>query len=373
MLEDDISLKKLKIKELAILMRDYEVPPYILHRDYIEEIPELVKVYDILHKDILTELEKMDKEKVLDLAKKLGWFCEETVSEKLRKEESFDKILSFISDQYLANLVVTEYYDLTIYINDNKKEWRLFEIYPEIRNKIDEDGLVALNKDFILNRGSVRYKNHDIHYSPFLRRNYRNSANFNFFEELSRISQKDKCEVKVRIDLDRFADKNYSHLNNIFEKEYWFGPRFKNAFDLNKDGMTYCHPPRNEKSFWYDGFDHLEAYHSIVKESERSIVIEEIRNKDNNHNNFVINRYVHSKLNCETKNIFHLDGAVRIYQTNNYDSQIEKKVHDRKGDIYHKLFRIDGDITTDDWVSIVANFFLGNELIFDYLDIDRSL
>jgi hypothetical protein len=78
-------------------------------------------------------------------------------------------------------------------------------------------------------------------------------------------------------------------------------------------------------------------------------------------------KYVHTIRDTASHAFVHLDGAIRWYSSENYALRFETKLSNHpNSDGYYKLFRIDGEISDQDWTDLIANFFSGNELIHEY-------
>jgi hypothetical protein len=84
-------------------------------------------------------------------------------------------------------------------------------------------------------------------------------------------------------------------------------------------------------------------------------------------------RFVHSIFDSNTERACHLDGALRLYDHNLYEQRmfviIDKfgKSADRL-----KLWRIDGDISHEDWFNLIHTFFRNNYMVAEYFGFDWS-
>ena len=73
----------------------------------------------------------------------------------------------------------------------------------------------------------------------------------------------------------------------------------------------------------------------------------------------------------ERQTFQHFDGAAKIYRANQYTGRTATNMpNEQKSDFYIKLFRIDGTIDLDDWISLLSMFYKGNEMVIEYLDPD---
>jgi hypothetical protein len=78
---------------------------------------------------------------------------------------------------------------------------------------------------------------------------------------------------------------------------------------------------------------------------------------------------VHAERDLQNKAFRHFDGAAKVYHQNSYTSRLELAMpKNPRPAHYLKLFRIDGAIELQDWLSLVSMFFKGNEMVIEYFD-----
>ena len=79
-------------------------------------------------------------------------------------------------------------------------------------------------------------------------------------------------------------------------------------------------------------------------------------------------RYAHSMVERDTGTAIHLDGAVRMYSEEKMVERLDKRINKAgKHSLYTKLWRIDGEVDTITWKSLVSSYFRDNTLIGEYL------
>lgn len=58
---------------------------------------------------------------------------------------------------------------------------------------------------------------------------------------------------------------------------------------------------------------------------------------------------------------------VKAFERENYPRVVEQFANRGKGRWYRKVFRMDGEIETDQWSQVTALWFRGNKLVLEYL------
>ena len=86
-------------------------------------------------------------------------------------------------------------------------------------------------------------------------------------------------------------------------------------------------------------------------------------------------RYFHAILDIESRMVKHVDGAWRIYSPEQFERRIGLALQSRdtgKEGIRRKLFRIDGQLTTQDLVELATTFFYWNLDVTAYFGDERA-
>jgi len=82
-------------------------------------------------------------------------------------------------------------------------------------------------------------------------------------------------------------------------------------------------------------------------------------------------RFIHSIFDPETKRPFHLDGAVRLYEDDLFEIRKYTTINKfGKNAIRLKLWQIDGDMSVENWFTLINTFFLNNFTIAEYFGIN---
>lgn len=240
---------------------------------------------------------------------------------------------------------------------------------PELRSRFDDDGLLTLTDDFVLFDGGLRYRKHFLHYHQFLRRGFSSNPNFDFLGTLARFRHETRNSYRIAIDHRRIM--NFDDYRHEMELDTWFGPKFgRNKLDdpnfvgLTVVGRTYpnsldSYPLEKTEFFWKTN----EA------ESIKTLEIEELSSPANPYEHWQINRYVHAERDMSNRIFRHLDGAAKVYAEDSYRARLSQPMpKNMRPAHYVKLFRIDGIIDLESWLSLVSMFYKGNEMVIEYFD-----
>lgn len=78
---------------------------------------------------------------------------------------------------YLGSEINRIYLSLAKVVNAPIEESEVVELYPELRERFDDDGLLYVDDRFTLHDGGIEYKQHMLHYHQFLRRGFTSNPN----------------------------------------------------------------------------------------------------------------------------------------------------------------------------------------------------
>lgn len=81
-------------------------------------------------------------------------------------------------------------------------------------------------------------------------------------------------------------------------------------------------------------------------------------------------RYFHAIYNIENKIITHCDGSIKVYNTEDFLKRNNVHLKDKntkKLGKYIKIFRGDGEISTDNFTSLITSYFIRNNDVVNYL------
>lgn len=279
-------------------------------------------------------------------------------------------ILERIALYYLVAVLQEQYFTFRQYITGQMDNSEIFKHYPELRSRMDDDGLLTIDEHLNLFDGGIGYKEHVLHYHQFLRRGYTSNPNFDFIDRFIRYYIKTKKKNQFRIAVDPFRIMPKKFYNHIVEMDKWFGPEFDKCKidDPNAIGLTVVKRVKPSIFDLTNKLDRTEFYWSF-RDGIKTFEAEEVSECGYTFDTYYINRYVHSERDVTNQILRHFDGQVKIYLQDTYakrfDSNMPKepKCHKKI-----KLFRIDGDISVDDWTELLSHFFKGNEMIIKYFN-----
>jgi hypothetical protein len=282
------------------------------------------------------------------------------------KEERLRRIALY----YIVVMVERIYFSFKEVINENTNSSSVLEIYPELKNSFDKDGLLNINDDFILHDGGIEYKKHILHYHQLLRRGFTSNPNFDFTALFLQYYQKTKPGNSFRVAIDHHRIMTKEFYSQIMEFDTWFGPSFNKAKidDPNETGLTVVKRNKNSLFELTNRLDRTEFFW-FYRDGIKTFEVEEISDQDYCFDNYNFNRYIHSERDIGNKITRHIDGAVKVYLKDTYadrkNSYIPKEMKCYKK---IKLWRIDGDIDFDSWINLISFFYKGNEMIIEYFN-----
>jgi hypothetical protein len=250
----------------------------------------------------------------------------------------------------------------------------VLEFCPELEARFDEDGLLTLSSDFRLLDGGIKYGEHLLHYHQFLRRGFASNPNFDFLGTLAHYRQKTGELNSFRIAIDHRRIMKYADYRMVMELDTWYGPRFdtEKLDDPQQIGLTVI--GRTQPSPFDISYPLLRTeflWKANEREAVKTLEVEEIASPNSPYDHWHINRYIHAERDMTKRTFCHFDGAAKVYAQNAYLPRVEKTMpNNSRPSSYVKLFRIDGAIELDAWLSLVSMFFKGNEMVVEYFDPD---
>lgn len=206
----------------------------------------------------------------------------------------------------------------------------------------------------------------------FAHRNFRrsmshlNNLNGEFLLHLGQCAESEWLQVKVALDPDRVGLPGT--WREPIELQYWWGPRFNDKLPEIVDQVTR-HEANTELRV-YHGINRMEFWwHS--QEGRKTLEAEEVLDKPSwglSSDEYAC-RYVHSMLDTATGRPNHLDGAVRIYDTEKLLARLGESINDSgRSTQYKKLWRIDGPLDVPIWKSLISHFYRDNRLVGEYFE-----
>lgn len=291
----------------------------------------------------------------------------EPVSEPLLSED-----VSRIAQYCIAAQVQNGYSSVGDVIALSVENSHVLDKCPELRGLFDTDGLLDLDDRFHLMDGGIKYGDFVLHYHQFLRRGFSSNPNFNFLGTFANYRSRTKTQNRFRIAIDHRRLMRFVDYQQTMELDTWYGPHFNpdDLDDLTKIGLTVV--GRSNPSPFNSNYSLLKTeflWKANEAESVKTLEIEEIASNSDSTDNWHINRYVHAERDIIRRTFRHFDAAAKVYPHSSYEQRlIETMPNQIRPAHYIKLFRIDGEISLDDWLSLLSMFYKGNEMIVEYFD-----
>ncbi|QED27159.1 hypothetical protein FRD01_07860 [Microvenator marinus] len=278
----------------------------------------------------------------------------------------------FIAEGYVYAEVHARYFAVDHLIDMPLTESLVLREYPELKEHLDEDGLLILGDEFEPVDGVVFYKSHALWYHQFLRRGFTSSPNFDFLAPFIRYYHDTKRTNTFRVAIDHSRLMSREDYSRVYEFDTWFGPPFDTATLDDPDAVGLTVVARNKTSlFELTNHLHFTDFLWTYKEGIKTLQIEEVHDKADALGNYIINRYVHAERDIDAGVFRHLDGAAKVYTLTGYDKR--KEIHLPEARSCHrkpKLWRIDGEIDLKTLSSLVSLFYKSNEMIIEYFNPD---
>lgn len=284
-----------------------------------------------------------------------------------------ENLFKKISGESLAGIEIETTYPMY------ERENVLFDVFPSLKNKMDGEGLFDINgllTDFsILGEPGISevgyLKSNNSEYSIMLHHCLRRRCSiFNGFGLIipylfGYYQENNLPSLKIALDVDRIMlSKDWSH---FCRRERYYGPKFTNDIPANKEGQaSYL---LNERDKLFTNSFRTDFFWKNKKDNSFQLEIEELQDTRNTvSSNNIFCKYIHTQYNKEKSTFEHLDGSIRIYNSDNYMLRTDGNL--RNGDVAKKvkLFRVDGVIPFDIWKSIIASYMEYNGTISEYFE-----
>lgn len=244
------------------------------------------------------------------------------------------------------------------------------KLFPEIFSKKDGNNLIDYRELEEISPGVFKIGRFAVFAHRFFRRSisYFNPMNGHFLKLFSSLKSDKSLSLRIAIDEDVVALA--SSVKEKIELEYWRGPFFSS--DLSKIEIGCSVYGADDTQKFYHGILRTEFLWS-EKKDEFSFECEEVLDTPSNgrgEDDYGC-RYVHSILAPGKSVPNHLDGAIRLYDTElmleriNPNTDISKF---GKKAAYFKLWRIDGEIENAKWKALISDYFRFNDLVGEYFE-----
>ena len=244
----------------------------------------------------------------------------------------------------------------------------LFKKFPEIIKKFDkEENIIKIDDEIELADAGIIYRDYLIYYHKFLCRNFTGRINRDFISKFISYYNvtKSKNIFWIAIDPNRLIPKEQYY--RFIELDTWYGPPYseKNIDSLKHAGLTVIGRNKNTKMVFSNNIRSTEFFweiDGIIK----SLKVEEL---SEDQRTYYLNRFFHSQRDTSNQKFIHLDGKVNVYLPQMYNERLDNTFPKAKKPYRSvKLFRIDGNIKTEDWSEIMSYFYKGNEMVIEYLN-----
>jgi hypothetical protein len=198
-----------------------------------------------------------------------------------------------------------------------------------------------------------------------------NTFNRTFLKNLHETSTLSGCSQRIALDPDivGFAPSFRTRM----ELAYWWGPKFNEDMSQIKPGVT-VHSAEENAAFCR-GLSRTEFWWKDAKAS-REMEIEELPTPERgaDKDSTIRCRYIHLLTDASGRNIEHFDGAIRAYPADIYNARMLQHINKSgKHTGYTKLFRVDGHVPIATWISLLASYFVGNDMVGEYLSREQNL
>ncbi|HKG58375.1 MAG TPA: hypothetical protein VKB05_01255 [Pyrinomonadaceae bacterium] len=290
----------------------------------------------------------------------------------LRVKDDLDDLkLRRIAFQCLVAFVQKGYFPFKTPVDADLNRSEVLKVYPELRELLDDDGLLRLDDRFTLHDAGIEYKDHVLHYHQFLRRGFTSNPNFNFLNLFIDyyVRTASTNTFRVAIDQSRLMPKEF--LQHLFEFDTWYGPRFDRSKldDLNEVGLTVLkRTPTLVAKIFFDNVERTEFFWSY-RDGIKTFEVEGVSEESALFDAYYLNKYVHSERDVRASVLRHCDGAVKVYLKDEYNQRLNTYMPREPRSFKRiKVFRIDGNIDVDKWIELLSQFFKGNEMIIEYFD-----
>ena len=260
-----------------------------------------------------------------------------------------------------------------------ERENVLFDVFPNLRDKMDAEGLFDINdllSDFTIlgepGFSELGYlKSNTSEYVIMLHHCFR--RRYSIFNDFGMIIpylfgyyQENRLpSLKIALDVDRvMLSKDWSR---FCRRERYYGPKFTNDIPSNKEGQaSYL---LDERDRLFTNSFRTDFYWKNKKDNSFQLEIEELQ--DTRYSvapEGIFCKYIHTQYNKAESTFEHLDGSIKMYKSDDYLLRVNNNL--RNGDVAKKvkLFRVDGVIPFDIWKSIIASYMEHNGNIGEYFD-----
>jgi hypothetical protein len=243
----------------------------------------------------------------------------------------------------------------------------VFAAVPELLTRVDDDGLVYVG-GFDARPHGLFVGRFSLHYHQLLRRGFSSNIHYELVDTLLGIARRSGL-VCARIAVDERRLRQRDEYQELFERDYWYGPAISEAKldDLTHVGDTVHGDPECGKSIVSPYWAVSVRWTADRNDFCKTVEIEEFLPLREGDSGPVLSRYLHAIRDTDLRAFTHCDGAVKAYDRGRYPTSLAEFARRGRSLRYRKVFRLDGQMSADDWSRVTALWFRGNRLVLEYL------
>lgn len=368
---EELPLDKKLLSELGSLAHRHDIAPIFLRNFSVRARHPISKPFCALERQAHELLDALTDQEVCALARSIpeGFRRLDQPSLPLIDRQG---VLRRLAPTIVEWRVVLSFRDFREVFRLRPSDGEVLRTYPELEGLFDDDDLLVIDDRFQLTEGVILYKEHMLYYHQLLRRGFTAGPNFDFLGCFARyVTAAPKNTCRVALDHSRTIRREW--YERLVELDAWYGPPWnaQRLDDPNAVGLTVV--GRNQNSLF--GLSNKLRFTDFLwthRDGIKTFQIEEVSEPEYGFGPFILNRYVHSERDVQSKRFRHLDGAVKAYASNAYEPRLETHLPNVPTcRLKPKLFRIDGTIELEPWLDLIGFFFRSNEMVFEYFDPDE--
>lgn len=293
-------------------------------------------------------------------------FARRFIGDKLSQVEPTERsaLLALLNEEPSADSMILRRECVSI-IDSGIAKRQFPDLFPT--NETDKRSLVNIRELDAIAPGVFRIGELVVFAHRYFRRSLSqiNNTNDAFLRKFSDLKGHPDLLVKIALDPDSLGLAS-SYLSPV-ELEYWRGPKFND--DLTSIPVGVSEHKASERERFFHCVNRTEFFWHM-QNGTRSFECEELLDRES----LGIGtdaygcRYTHSIIDDNTSLPNHLDGAIRVYDTEQYLERIDTDISKAgKRSRYVKLWRVDGPLDLSSWKELVCDFYRGNPLPGEYL------
>lgn len=304
------------------------------------------------------------KNKFLDLVK----LSKKVDTSKQENEIKFDLIKLLDRIVRLDPTRIKKYYLWDIAVEE--KTDFVFEKFTEVKELLDEDGLIQIPYNSDLNKNGFRYKDSYLIFENAY------SRNFHLTQWLIE-NWKNNFVLKLPINKNCLGVSETRRQVELLS--HWQGPKTINQIKESLAGKEFVvkgpsffdAPLMDKTEFLFNSRDnkwHLQIEELLPLDGIELGTI--INYQDKEHKFYT--RYLHAITNKNLSECFHMDGGIRVYKTyENFERRNKSELKDSSITSYsdrYKFFRVDSESGISSFQEIIGLFFIANPYVLEFFD-----